>query len=195
MAGPLALNMMVAGHVSWADANRFGPGYWNGWAVGPESHSTRIGLPGITDSDRNREFLNLHEEHGERQDNDEDPPSAIPVAGRTVTTYSSRSARRILRFVPPGTADNSPPFQRWVNGQKEIRSPGRDERSSVPAGTSRALGDRNPPLKRRAIFECPWRDKRICRFHNLRDAVASIQQNWPDFDLEATHPVTSRDGM
>ncbi len=88
MAGPLALNMMLAGHVSWADAHRFGPGYWNGravGAVGPESHSTRIGLPGITDSDGNRGFLNLPEVHGERQGNDEDPPSAIPVAGRTNT--------------------------------------------------------------------------------------------------------------
>ena len=36
MAGPLALNMVVVGHVSWADANRFGPGYLNGWAFGPK---------------------------------------------------------------------------------------------------------------------------------------------------------------
>ena len=50
-------------------------------AVGPESHSTRNGLPGITDSDGNRGFLNLPEEHGERQGNDENHPSAIPVAG------------------------------------------------------------------------------------------------------------------
>ncbi len=30
------------------------------------------------------------------------------------------------------------------------------------------------------------------RFHNMHDAAAWIQQNWPDFDLEATHPVTWR---
>jgi len=30
------------------------------------------------------------------------------------------------------------------------------------------------------------------RFHNLHDAAAWIQQNWPEFDLEATHPVTWR---
>ncbi len=27
------------------------------------------------------------------------------------------------------------------------------------------------------------------RFHTVHDAAAWIQQNWPDFDLEATHPV------
>ena len=30
------------------------------------------------------------------------------------------------------------------------------------------------------------------RFRNMHDAAAWIQQNWPDFDLEATHPVTWR---
>jgi hypothetical protein len=30
------------------------------------------------------------------------------------------------------------------------------------------------------------------RFHNLHDAAAWIQQNWPDFDLETNHPVTWR---
>ena len=30
------------------------------------------------------------------------------------------------------------------------------------------------------------------RFHNLHDAAGWIQQNWPDFDLEATHPVIWR---
>ena len=30
------------------------------------------------------------------------------------------------------------------------------------------------------------------RFHNMHDAAAWIQQNWPDFDLEATHPVIWR---
>ena len=81
MAGPLGLNMMVVGHDSWADADRFGPGYLNGWAFGPESHSPRNGLPGITASDGNLVFLNLPEEDGERQGNFENPPSAIPAAG------------------------------------------------------------------------------------------------------------------
>ena len=130
MAGPLALRMVVVGSVSWADANRFGPGYWNGWAVGPESHSTRNGLPGITDSDGNHGFLNLPEEHGERQGNYENPPSAIPAADGNEH-----------------------------GGLTPNRSP------SVP-----------PPR----------------RFHNLHDAAAWIQQNWPDFDLEATHPVIWR---
>jgi serine/threonine protein kinase len=30
------------------------------------------------------------------------------------------------------------------------------------------------------------------RFHNLHDAAAWIQQNWPDFDLETNYPVTWR---
>jgi hypothetical protein len=30
------------------------------------------------------------------------------------------------------------------------------------------------------------------RFHNLHDAAAWIQQNWPDFDLETNCPVTWR---
>ena len=85
MAGPLALNMVGVGFVSWADANRFGPGYLNGWAVGPESHAPRNGFPGITVSGGEPEFLNLPEEDGERQGNFENPPSAIPVWGRTNT--------------------------------------------------------------------------------------------------------------
>ncbi len=129
MAGPLALNMVVVGHVSWADANRFGPGYLNGWAVGPESHSTRNGLPGITDSDGNRGFLSLPEEHGELQGDDEDRPSAIPVAG--------------------------------ANGHGGL-TPNRSPES---------------PLR---------------RFHTVHDAAVWIQQNWRDFDLEATHSVTWR---
>ena len=38
-SGPLGLNMTGVGSDSWADANRFGPGYLNVWAFGPESHS------------------------------------------------------------------------------------------------------------------------------------------------------------
>jgi hypothetical protein len=30
------------------------------------------------------------------------------------------------------------------------------------------------------------------RFHNLHDAAAWIQQNWPDFDLEANYRVNWR---
>ena len=37
MTGPLGLKTTGVGSGSWADANRFGPGYLNGWAVGPES--------------------------------------------------------------------------------------------------------------------------------------------------------------
>ena len=33
------------------------------------------------------------------------------------------------------------------------------------------------------------------RFHTVHDAAAWIQQNWPDFDLEATHPVIWRGEM
>ena len=32
------------------------------------------------------------------------------------------------------------------------------------------------------------------RFHNLHDAAAWIEQNWPDFDLETNHPMTWRAG-
>ena len=30
------------------------------------------------------------------------------------------------------------------------------------------------------------------QFHNLHDAAAWIEQNWPDFDLETNHPMTWR---
>ena len=32
------------------------------------------------------------------------------------------------------------------------------------------------------------------RFHNLHDAAAWIELNWPDFDLETNHPLTWRAG-
>ena len=32
-------------------------------------------------------------------------------------------------------------------------------------------------------------------FHTVHDAAVLIQQNWPDFDLEATHPVVWRGEM
>lgn len=32
------------------------------------------------------------------------------------------------------------------------------------------------------------------RFHNLHDAAAWIEQNWPAFDLETNHPMTWRAG-
>ena len=35
-----ASKMIMVGPVSWADADRSGPGYLNGWAFGPESHAT-----------------------------------------------------------------------------------------------------------------------------------------------------------
>ena len=46
MAGPLALQLVVVGHVSWADANRFGPGYLNGWAFGPKRNPARFRAKG-----------------------------------------------------------------------------------------------------------------------------------------------------
>ena len=102
MAGPLALNLVVVGHDSWADANRFGPGYLNRWAFGPESHSTRRGLPGITVSDGNRVFLNLPEEDGERQGNYEKPPSAAKPQIRSPNfeireNYGRKDARKMRR--------------------------------------------------------------------------------------------------
>ena len=75
-------------------------------------------------------FLNLPEEDGERQGNDENLPSAIPVAGANEH-----------------------------GGLTPNRSPA----------------------------EAPPR-----RFHTVHDAAAWIQHNWPDFDLEATHPVVWR---
>ena len=75
-------------------------------------------------------LLPLPETLGERQGNDENPPSAIPAAD--VDEHG---------------------------GLTPNRSPG------------------EPPPR---------------RFHNLHDAAAWIQQNWPDFDLEATHPVIWR---
>jgi hypothetical protein len=68
MAGPVAFHGNTGVPVSWADANRFGPGYRNGWAFGQKYNPLRWNV------------------------------------------------------------------------------------SSVPAGTFGALGDRNPPLKRWAIF-------------------------------------------
>ena len=66
---------------------------------------------------------------------------------------------------------------------------GNDENppSAIPA----ADGDKHEGLTpNRSPSEPPPR-----RFHNLHDAAAWIQQNWPDFDLEATHSVTWRGEM
>ena len=35
-----------------------------------------------------------------------------------------------MAFVPPGTPDNSPPFQRWDSRRDDTASPDRDERDS-----------------------------------------------------------------
>ena len=39
-------------------------------------------------------------------------------------------------FVPPGTFDNSPPFQRWDTTRDDMKSPGRDERDSQRSTTT-----------------------------------------------------------
>ena len=83
--------------------------------------------------DGNRVFLNLPEKAGERQGNDENPPSEIPSAGANEH-----------------------------GGLTPNRSPA------------------EPPRR---------------RFHTVHDAAVWIQQNWPDFDLEATHPVVWRSEM
>ncbi len=51
--------------------------------------------------------------------------------------------------------------------------------SAIPAADVNEHGGLTP---NRSPSEPPPR-----RFHNLHDATAWIQQNWPDFDLEATH--------
>ena len=56
--------------------------------------------------------------------------------------------------------------------------------SAIPATDENEHGGLTP---NRSPSEPPPR-----RFHNLHDAAAWIQQNWPDFDLEATHPVIWR---
>ena len=80
-------------------------------------------------------------------------------------------------FVPSGTPDNSPPFQRWVSIPDEPTSPDRDgrrlrkprrwprRRGATDAGFCRPCRGcdfgrlANPPMNRWAIFGCPWRDK------------------------------------
>jgi hypothetical protein len=55
--------------------------------------------------------------------------------------------------------------------------------SAIPAARANEHGGLTP---NRSQSEPPPR-----RFHNLH-AAAWIQPTWPDFDLEATHPVTWR---
>ncbi len=43
--------------------------------------------------------------------------------------FPSRTPTRGAAFVPSGTPDNSPPFQRWDGRRKDKSSPGRDERT------------------------------------------------------------------
>ncbi len=61
-----------------------------------------------------------------------------------------------------------------VGDAGEAKSPGADADRLAGDSTDLRL-----PLARR-------------RFHNLHDAAAWIEQNWPDFDLEYQHPVTWR---
>ncbi len=56
--------------------------------------------------------------------------------------------------------------------------------SAIPAADGNEHGGLTP---NRSPSEPPPR-----RFHNLHDAATWIQQNWPDFDLEATHQVIWR---
>ena len=56
--------------------------------------------------------------------------------------------------------------------------------SAIPAADGNEHGGLTP---NRSPSEPPPR-----RFHNLHDVAAWIQQNWPEFDLEATHPVVWR---
>ena len=59
--------------------------------------------------------------------------------------------------------------------------------SAIPAAGANEHGGLTP---NRSPAEPPPR-----RFHTVHDAAAWIQHNWPDFDLEATHPVTWRGEM
>ncbi len=75
-------------------------------------------------------------------------------------------------LVPAGTAENSPPFQRWEKQCCEPPAPSgatehaarwvvrwsRGESSVVPDGTGWIVCGSGPPLKRWAIFGCPCRD-------------------------------------
>jgi hypothetical protein len=98
----------------------------------------------------------------------------LPVA-------KGRRTRDTAILVPPGTADNSPPLQRWDQRIPEDHSPDRGDRNShrdssshrespesaVPDGTHSQIGIALPPLKRWAIIGCPYRD-RIRRFPMYR---------------------------
>ena len=68
---------------------------------------------------------------------------------------AARESTCHLRFVPSGTIENSPPFQRWVMnpGIRESRQ-GR-QTSFVPDGTFEFGPVADPPLKRWAILGCP----------------------------------------
>ncbi len=73
--------------------------------------------------------------------------------------------------------------------EEDCERQGQDENpsSAIPAANENEHGGLTP---NRSPAEPPPR-----RFHTVHDAAAWIQQNWPDFDLEATHPVTWRGEM
>lgn len=50
-----------------------------------------------------------------------------------------------------------------------------------------AMTDQGRPF---FVMEFPIPQPPARRFHTLHDASAWIAHNWPDFDLEAAHPVT-----
>ena len=94
-----------------------------------------------------------------------------------------------VAFVPPGTLENSPPFQRWES-DRGSPSESRQGRKTVGMRHDKSLSPRwglifrhfaDPPLKRWAIVGCPWRDKLAC--HERR------KQN-----RQTDSPVADKDG-
>ena len=60
-----------------------------------------------------------------------------------------------MAFVPPGTPDISPPFQRWDTRHDDTASPGRDERDSERNATTRARRPRDArPVRGRRWCAC-----------------------------------------
>ncbi len=98
-------------------------------------------------------------------------------------------------FVPSGTADNSPPFQRWETPSCQAPAPSgatenaahapsdsrRSRGSVVPDGTGRFVGGAVPPLKRWAMIGCPCRDKSLDFPSEMTTSEALPLQGTEDF--------------